>query len=100
MSLNINGVFKVTTAFEFFQKEYRMTDEVLGEFYDDEKNTEWINLVSNIISLQIAYYCIRRTRGVCGSSVEVIATILFEAKNKYKEVRGLEFPDFNKDVKF
>lgn len=82
----------VTTATQYM--DFYELDE--NDFFNDDNKA--YNLICDIISLQIAYYLMRRTVGVFGDNVENIESMISNKKAEYKKVAGKDYQDPNEDV--
>lgn len=90
---NITEDMVVTNLSEFIEKSGLDTED--DSLYDENHE---MDIASQIIALQAAYFIMRRTAYLCGSNGDVIWSMIRALKTLYKTTTGREFQDFNEDT--
>ena len=97
MSLRLPDNF-VDTAIGYFDRLDITEDQIDLDETGDKSfliSIEEYNLVGQILSTQVAHWCLRGTGNCCGSNVDIMRGIMREKKNLYKETYNKEFEGFN-----
>lgn len=101
MSTHINehvkDVFEVMNDSSFIEKEFTSEEIEKGDMslYELPK----VKLARKIIAAQIAYWLMRRTNYLCGSTTDNQSALVFELKQEYKKLTGEDFK-YNLEVDY
>lgn len=91
---NISEEMEVTNLSEYIEKCGLDTeDESLYERAD-------MQVISQIIAIEVAYFLMRRTAYLCGSNGDIIWALRRELITRYKNITGQDFNNLNEDVDF
>ena len=91
----------VDTAIGYFDR-LDITEDQIDLDETGEKSflisIEEYNLVGQILSTQVAHWCLRGVSHCCGSNVDIMRDIMREKKKLYKETYNKEFEGFNDEA--
>lgn len=96
------GIIK--TAGDYFAEIHEVGDDELNDMIDWEETGEdfpitmqEFELVTEIIALQMSYFCLRRVTHSCQSNTDSVYSMLNKKYSEYSELFGKEFNDLNED---
>ena len=98
----------ISTACDYYRKlhETNFSDEELEELIDldetgDKKfevSIEEFNMVGEIISCQVSFWCLRRISHSCQSNTDIMNRIINKKIKEYKKTFNKEFVNFNEEI--
>lgn len=98
ISGDIGKIFKVRTFSEWLSLAYKGIEE--KTLWDEYANKEECQIAKNILTLNVSYYLLRRTPHCDGSIVDTCLKMICSLENRYKELTGKVFDDFNDEIDY
>ncbi len=104
---NINADFDMPDNFVAHLQDYyahligkTISDNEFEKLYDD--NTDKAEIINQILSIEQAYYLMRRCRGggLCGSHSDILWRIRRKLIDELRKEFDEEYIDVNKDIRF
>lgn len=90
----------IKSGFEYIERMLaQRTDKEVSDFYDNPKNNKQIDMITDIMAVEVAYYICRRTVSIDDSVVHPLGRMRFRMIKAYEKKYGT-WLDFNKNVDF
>ena len=95
-NIDIENPLKVQSTTDYFKFVMTFDDE--DSFEDWFENAEEVGFVDKIIAAEYSILLLRRTAGICGSTIDTLADLRRSLIEEYNDKFDLKFKELNRGL--